>query len=205
MTINLCKTTIKDYIFATNTMKQELTKDKKLKDVFFCRSSKSPEKELIEAFLSTYNLYAYYKEMDNTLYPESLKTYCSHFGSPKDLQSFKLILSGAERFKAWGTTDYRQLCIKLSKGLSPTGVQNVTHDYITFLAYEDPSKHGINALFEEYGRAIQYDYCRTALRKHYKAYAGLKTEHEYVIKPITLEVVKNANNYYKKLYSSMHN
>lgn len=206
MTINLGKVITQRYIYATNAMREELAKNRTLRNTFICRSARLSEKDkFIETFLATYNLYAYYDEMYNTLYTESLKTYCSHFGSPKDLQSFKLILSGAERFKAWGTTGYRQLCIALSKGVSPTGVQNVIHDYFTFLAYETPSKHGIDALFEEYGRAIQYDYCRTALREHYKDYAGLKAEHEYIVKPITIEVVKNANNYYKKLYSSMPN
>ena len=204
MTINLSKARTQKYIYATNAMRQELSKNRTLKNTFYCRSARLSEKaKFIESFLATYNLYAYYKEMYNILYTESLETYCSHFGSPKDLQSFKLILSGMERFKDWGTNKYSYLCVELSKGGSLTGVHNVIHDYFTFLAYETPSKHGIDALFEEYGRVIQYDYCRTALREHYKAYAGLKAEHEYVIKPITIEVVKNANNYYKELYSSM--
>lgn len=206
MTINLSKATTREYIYATNAMKQELTKNITLKNAFLYKSSKLSERgKFIEAFLATYNLYAYYKEMYVTLYTESLNTYCNYFGSPKDLQYFKLILSNMERFNTWCSIDFRKLCLDLSEKLSPTGVQNVTHDYITFLVYETPSKHGIDALFEEYGRAIQYDYCRTALREHYKAYAGLKTEHEYVVKPITIEVVKHANNYYKKLYSSMPN
>lgn len=204
MTINLSKDRTQKYIYATNAMRQELTKNRTLKNTFYCRSARLSDKDkFIESFLATYNLYAYYDEMYNTLYIDSLKTYCSHLGSPRDLQAFKLINPSADRFKAWGTTGYRQLCVDLSKGVSPTRVQNVIHDYFTFLAYETPSKHGIDALFEEYGRVIQYDYCRTALREHYKAYAGLKAEHEYVIKPIIIEVVKNANNYYKKLYSSM--
>lgn len=205
MTINLNKATVKEYIIVTDVMKQKLSKNIQLKNIVHVSSKLSTKTAFIEAFLLTYNLYAYHKTIDNSVNVKSLRLYCNYFGSPKDLQSFKLILSGMERFSAWYSIDFRELCLSLAKDFSNKDIQALTDAYFTLLALESPSKHGIDALLEEYGQGFSSDYCRDALKKHYRAYAGLKAEHEYVIRPITLEVVKNANNYYKKLYNSMSN
>ena len=164
----------------------------------------------IRAFLEVYNGYSYLK---NSLYlsntTNSIELYCKQLGSSRDLQSFKLINSDADRIKVWGTTDYNQLCLDLSKKLSPTEVQSIIHSYFEFLAYENekPDNHGLGTFFEHDNFIINASphraYCCALFEKNYRVYTGLKTEHEYVIKPITLEVFKNANNFYKKLYNSM--
>lgn len=208
MTINLSRATVKEYIIATDLMRSELSKNRKLNDAFLLSSNRdkaSIKTAFITAFFRTYNIYAYYRDINSVVNSESLKLYCNYFGSPKDLQSFKLILSSIERFNTWSSIDFRELCLCLAKDFSNKGIQAVTEVYFTFLGIESPSKHGIDAFLEEYSQGFNSDYCRAALRKHYRVYAGLKAEHEYVIKPITLEVVKNAINYYRKLDCSLSN
>ena len=213
--VNFSKSILDKYINATTWMLKDLQKTKKLVR-FFCdyttiNKAISTKESFIRAFFDVYNPYAYLKQMllhtaDSI---ESIDMYCKQLGSHRDLQCYKLMNSSAERFKAWYTNDYRQLCLDLSKKLSSTEIQNITHDYFVFLAYEKPTDHGLGTFFEydsyNVNVAPHTAYCNALFEKNYRVYTGLKAEHEYIIKPITLEVVKNANNYYKKLYNSMSN
>lgn len=214
---NFSKSTLGEHINLTSWALMELQKTKSLTKCF-CNNTIYNKTEyykeyFIRAFLEVYNCYAYLK---NSLYlsntTDSIDKYCKQLGSPRDLQSFKLINSSADRFKTWSTTDYNQLCIDLSEKLSPIEVRDITHDYFTFLAYESekPDNHGLSTFFEHgYFTVINASpnraYCCALFEKYHRVYTGLKTEHEYIIKPITLEVFKNANNFYKKLYSSIPN
>lgn len=209
--VNFSKKILDEYINATSWMLKDLQKTKKLVRSFCdhttINKALSTKESFIRAFLDVYNYYAYLK---HSLYTaDSIDMYCKQLGSHRDLQCYKLINSSAERFKAWNTDDYRQLCIDLSKKLSSTEIQNITHDYFVFLAYEYPIDHGLDTFFEydsyNVNVASHSAYCCALFEKNYRVYTGLKAEHEYIIKPITLEVVKNANNYYKKLYNSMPN
>lgn len=212
--VNFSKSILDKYINATSWMLKELQKTKKLVRSFCDHTTINkalPTKEsFIRAFLDVYNHYAYYKHMLHIADSiESIDMYCKQLGSHRDLQCYRLMNSSAERFAAWYTNDYRQLCIDLSKKLSSTEIQNITHDYFVFLAYEKPTDHGLDTFFEydsyNVNVAPHTAYCNALFEKNYRVYTGLKAEHEYIIKPITLEVVKNANNYYKKLYNSMSN
>lgn len=212
--VNFSKSILDKYINATAWMLKDLQKTKKLVRSF-CDNTTfnkalSTKESFIRAFLEDYNHYAYLKHSLHTADSiDSIDIYCKQLGSHRDLQCYKLINSSAERFKVWNTNDYRQLCIDLSKKLSSTEIQNITHDYFVFLAYEKPTDHGLDTFFEydsyNVNVAPHTAYCCALFEKNYRVYTGLKAEHEYIIKPITLEVVKNANNYYKKLYNSMSN
>lgn len=210
--VNFSKSILDKYINATAWMLKDLQKTKKLVRSF-CDNTTfnkalSTKESFIRAFLDVYNNYAYLKHYTADSI-EGIDMYCKQLGSHRDLQCYKLINSSAERFKAWNTNDYRQLCIDLSKKLSSTEIHNITHDYFVFLAYEKPTDHGLGTFFEydsyNVNVAPHTAYCGALFEKNYRIYTGLKAEHEYIIKPITLEVVKNANNYYKKLYNSMSN
>ena len=210
--VNFSKSILDKYSNATAWMLKDLQKTKKLVRSF-CDNTTfnkalSTKESFIRAFLDVYNNYAYLKHYTADSI-EGIDMYCKQLGSHRDLQCYKLINSSAERFKAWNTNDYRQLCIDLSKKLSSTEIHNITHDYFVFLAYEKPTDHGLDTFFEydsyNVNVAPHTAYCGALFEKNYRIYTGLKAEHEYIIKPITLEVVKNANNYYKKLYNSMFN
>lgn len=209
--VNFSKSTLDKYINATTWMLKDLQKTKKLVRSFCDHTTSnkiiSTKESFIRAFLEVYNHYTYLQHSIHTA--DSIDIYCKQLGSHRDLQCYKLINSSAERFKAWYTNDYRQLCIDLSEKLSSTEIQNITHDYFVFLAYEKPTDHGLDTFFEydsyNVNVAPHTAYCCALFEKNYRVYTGLKAEHEYIIKPITLEVVKNANNYYKKLYNSMSN
>ena len=210
--VNFSKSILDKYSNATAWMLKDLQKTKKLVRSF-CDNTTfnkalSTKESFIRAFLDVYNNYAYLKHYTADSI-EGIDMYCKQLGSHRDLQCYKLINSSAERFKAWNTNDYRQLCIDLSKKLSSTEIHNITHDYFVFLAYEKPTDHGLGTFFEydsyNVNVAPHTAYCGALFEKNYRIYTGLKAEHEYIIKPITLEVVKNANNYYKKLYNSMSN
>lgn len=212
--VNFSKKILDEYINATSWVLKDLQKIKRLVR-YFCDNTTnnktlSTKESFIRAFLEFYNRYAYLKHMSYTsTTTDGIDMYCKQLGSHRDLQCYKLINSSAERFKAWNTDDYRQLCIDLSKKLSSTEIQNITHDYFVFLAYENPTDHGLDTFFEydsyNVNVASHSAYCCALFEKNYRVYTGLKAEHEYIIKPITLEVAKNANNYYKKLYNSMFN
>lgn len=213
--VSFSKKILDKYINGISWMLKDLQKTKDLTKSFYSittyNKTISTKESFIRAFLEVYNHYAYLKYLLHTPdTTDSFDMYCKQLGSHRDLQCYKLINSSAERFKAWYTVDYRQLCLDLSKMLSSTEVQNITHDYFVFLAYEKPTDHGLDTFFE-YGStecinvASHSAYCCALFEENYRVYTGLKTEHEYIIKPITLEVVKNANNYYKKLYNSMSN
>lgn len=216
--VSFSKPVLMENIKLTSWMIENLQKDKSLIRSFNDNATynkntynKEYTKEaFIKAFLGVYNRYAclkYILHTTNTI--NSIDMYCKQLGSHRDLQCYKLINSSAERFKVWDTVDYRQLCLDLSKKLSPTEIYNVIHDYFVFLAYEKPSDHGLGTFFESNNFIVNVAshsaYCCALFEKNYRVYTGLKTEHEYIIKPITLEVVKNANNYYRKLYNSMSN
>ena len=210
--VNFSKSILDKYSNATAWMLKDLQKTKKLVRSF-CDNTTfnkalSTKESFIRAFLDVYNNYAYLKHYTADSI-EGIDMYCKQLGSHRDLQCYKLINSSAERFKAWNTNDYRQLCIDLSKKLSSTEIHNITHDYFVFLAYEKPTDHGLDTFFEydsyNVNVAPHTAYCNALFEKNYRIYTGLKAEHEYIIKPITLEIVKNANNYYKKLYNSMFN
>lgn len=206
--VNFSKSILDKYINATSWMLKDLQKTKKLVRSF-CDNTTfnkiiSTKESFIRAFLEVYNHYTYLQYSLHTA--DSIDIYCKQLGSHRDLQCYKLINSSAERFKAWYTDDYRQLCVDLSKKLSSTEIRNIIHDYFVFLAYEKPTDHGLGTFFEyNVNVAPHTAYCCALFEKNYRVYTGLKAEHEYIIKPITLEVVKNANNYYKKLYNSMSN
>lgn len=211
--VSLSKPTLKEYIRFTEWYIYDLQKVKTISKSFRyrdeCISNKVSIKEnFIRSFLEVYNSLIYLKDYIHTS-EDAIELYCKQFGSPRDLQCYQLINSGAERLKAWGTTDYNQLCLDLSKKLSPTEVQSIIHSYFEFLAYENekPDNHGLGTFFEHDNFIINASphraYCCALFEKNYRVYTCLKTEHEYVIKPITLEVFKNANNFYKKLYNSM--
>lgn len=206
------KPVLKENIRLTSWMIEKLQKDKSLfksfsDNITYHKNTYNKEytkEAFVKAFLEVYNNYACLKHIlhtSNTI--DSIDMYCKQLGSHRDLQCYKLINSSAERFKAWSTVDYCQLCLDLSKKLSSTEVQSVIHAYFVFLAREKPSNHGLDTFFEY--DAPHNAYCCALFEKNYRVYTGLKTEHEYIIKPITLEVVKNANNYYRKLYNSMSN
>ena len=210
--VNFSKKIINNYIDATSWMLKDLQKTKSLTRSFCANTTNnknmSTKESFIRAFLEVYNGYAPYKYLYHTSdITDSIDMYCKQLGSHRDLQCYKLINSSAERFKVWYTIDYRQLCLDLSKMLSSTEVQNVTHDYFVFLAYEKSTDYGLGTFFEydTVNVVLNSAYCCALFEDNYRVYTGLKTECEYIIKPITLEVVKNANNYYKKLYNSMSN
>lgn len=212
--VNFSKSILDKYINATACMLKDLQKTKWLINCFCDNTGYnkaiSTKESFIRAFLEVYNHYAYLTHSLHTADSiDSIDMYCKQLGSHRDLQCYKLMNSSAERFETWYTDDYRQLCIDLSKKLSSTEIQNITHDYFVFLAYEKPTDHGLGTFFEYDSYAVNVDphsaYCCALFEKNYRVYTGLKAEHEYIIKPITLEVVKNANNYYKKLYNSMSN
>ena len=210
--VNFSKSILDKYINATAWMLKDLQQTKKLVRSF-CDNTTfnkalSTKESFIRAFLDVYNNYAYLKHYTADSI-DSIDIYCKQLGSHRDLQCYKLMNSNAERFETWYTDVYRQLCIDLSKKLSSTEIKNITHDYFVFLAYEKPTDHGLGTFFEYDSYSVNVaphtDYCSALFEKNYRVYTGLKAEHEYIIKPITLEVVKNANNYYKKLYNSMFN
>ena len=211
------KSTLQEHINLTSWALNELQKTKSLTRCFcdntLYNKTTYYKEYFIRAFLEVYNCYAYLK---NSLYlsntTDSIDKYCKQLGSSRDLKFFKLINSSADRFKTWSTTDYDQLRKDLSVKLSPTEVRNITHDYITFLAYEDekPSDHDLSDFFEvgyftTFNASPYRAYYCDLFENYHRVYTGLKTEHEYIIKPVTLEVFKNANNYYKKLYNSVPN
>ena len=214
--INFSKSILEENINLTSQMIKDLQKAKSLTRSFCNNTTYNKttyyKEFFIRAFLEAYNGYAYLKDIlhiSNII--SCIDMYCKQLGSHRDLQCYKLINSSAERFKTWNTVDYRQLCLDLSKKLSFAEVQNVIHDYFVFLACENekPSNHGLGTFFETNNFFISVTphmaYCCALFEKNYRVYTGLRTEHEYIIKPITLEVVKNANNYYRKLYNSMSN
>lgn len=213
--VNFSKSILDKYINATACMLTDLQITERLVKSFCDNTTNnktiSTKESFIRAFLEVYNHYAYLNAyLKYSLHTvDSIDIYCKQLGSHRDLQCYKLINSSAERFETWYTDDYRQLCIDLSKKLSSTEIQNITHDYFVFLAYEKPTDHGLGTFFEydsyNVNVAPHSAYCCALFEKNYRVYTGLKAEHEYIIKPITLEVVKNANNYYKKLYNSMSN
>lgn len=211
--ISLSKSTLKEYIKFTEWYLYDLQKAKTISKSFRYRdehilSNVSTKENFIRSFLEVYNSLIYLKDYKHTS-EDAIELYCKQFGSPRDLQCYQLINSGAERLKAWGTNDYRKLCLDLSEKISSKKVEYVIHEYFQTLAYNDLSIHDLSDFFE----LDCYDmyvgphraYCCDLFEKYHKIYTGLKAEHEYIIKPVTLEVTKNADSYYKKLYKSMSN
>lgn len=211
--VSLSKPTLKEYIRFTEWYIYDLQKVKTISKSFRyrdeCISNKVSIKEnFIRSFLEVYNSLIYLKDYIHTS-EDAIELYCKQFGSPRDLQCYQLINSGAERLKAWGTNDYRQLCLNLSKKLSTKEVEYVIREYFQTIAYDELNSQDISTFFEHDNFIINASphraYCCDLFEKYHKIYIGLKTEHEYIIKPITLEVAKNANSYYTKLYKSMSN
>ena len=211
--VSLSKPTLKEYIRFTEWSIHDLQKVKRISKSFRyrdeCISNKISIKEnFIRSFLEVYNSLIYLRDYIHTS-EDAIELYCKQFGSPRDLQCYQLINSGAERLKAWGTNDYRQLCLNLSKKLSTKEVEYVIHEYFQTIAYDELNSQDISTFFELDCYDIYVGphraYCCDLFEKYHKIYTGLKAEHEYIIKPITLEITKNANSYYTKLYKSMSN
>lgn len=207
--VSLNKPTLAEYIKFTEWMLQNLQKTKSLARCFNIRDKYSANSidaktNFIRSFLEVYNSIIYLRDYIHTS-EDAIELYCKQFGSPRDLQCYKLINSSAERFKFWSTGDYRQLCLELSEKLSPRAVEYIMHEYFQFL----PSDYDLSAFFKldyfDINTAPHKAYCCALFEKYHRIYTGLKTEHEYIIKPLNLEVTKSANNYYGILYNSMPN
>lgn len=211
--VSLSKSTLKEFIKFTEWAIYNSQQVKTISKSFryrgeSIRSNISSKENFIRSFLEVYNSLVYLRDYIEPS-ANGIELYCKQYGSPRDLQCYQLINSGAERLKAWGTNDYRQLCLNLSEKLSSKKVEYVIHEYFQTIAYNDLSIHDLNDFFELdcYDMYVgpHKDYCCDLFERYHKIYTGLKTEHEYIIKPVTLEVTKNANRYYKRLYSSIAN